>query len=215
MANPAFDVRRMTREEFHRLDEEGFFPPDKRVELINGVVYEMPTQDSWHASTIQAAQEELRQVFVDGCHLRNQMPLALDLCSEPVPDLAIVTGHWRDYRSAHPTTAVLVVEVSASSVRFDREEKRLLYATAGLPEYWILYVKTKQLEVMREPQDGDYRSRVILKPGDTVTPLAAPSASIRVADLLPDHPNGSRSSYSRDNATARTRSASGNVCSPG
>ncbi len=185
MANLAADVRRMTREEYHRLDEEGFFPPDKRLELINGIVHEMPAQDSWHASTIQAAQEELRQVFMKGFHLRNQMPLALDLWSEPVPDLTVVSGHWRDYLSAHPTTAALVVEVSASSARLDREEKRLLYATAGIPEYWILYVNTKQLEIMREPRDGDYRSRAILKPGDTVTPLAAPDASIRVADLLP------------------------------
>ena len=185
MANLAADVRRMTREEYHRLDEEGFFPPDKRVELINGIVHEMPTQDSWHAATILAAQEELRRVFREEFHVRTQMPLALDLWSEPVPDLTVVSGHWRDYLSAHPTTAALVLEVSASSARFDREDKRLLYATAGIPEYWILYVKTKQLEMMREPRAGDYLSRVILKPGDTITPLAAQGASIRVADLLP------------------------------
>lgn len=185
MANLAADVRRMTREEYHRLGEEGFFPADKRVELINGIVYEMPPQDSWHSGTILAAQEELRRVFKEQFHLRPQMPLALDLWSEPEPDLFVVSGHWRDYLSAHPETAVLVVEVSASSARLDREEKRLLYAAAGIPEYWILYVKTKQLEVMREPRDGDYRSRVILKPGDEISPLAAPNASIRVADLLP------------------------------
>lgn len=185
MANPAFDVRRITREEFHRLDEEGFFAPDQRLELINGIVHEMPSQDSWHSSTIQFAQEELRRVFVEGTHLRNQMPLVLDLWSEPVPDLAVVAGHVRDYVSAHPKTAVLVVEVSGSSARLDREEKRVLYATAGIPEYWILYVKTKQLEIMRQPEGGDYRSRVILKPGDVVAPLGAPGASIRVADLLP------------------------------
>jgi len=185
MANLATDVRRMTREEYHRLGEEGFFPPDKRVELINGIVYEMPPQVSWHSGTIRAAQEELQRVFKEGFDLRIQMPLVLDLWSEPEPDLAVVTGNWRDYLSAQPETAVLAVEVAFSSIRLDREEKRLLYAAAGIPEYWILYVKTKQLEVLREPEDGDYRSRVILKPGDTITPLAAPDASIRVADLLP------------------------------
>jgi Uma2 family endonuclease len=185
MANLAFDVRRLAREEYHRLGEEGFFPPDKRVELINGIVHEMPTQDSWHSGTIRAAQEVLQRVFKDGFDLRVQMPLALDLWSEPVPDLAVVSGHWRDYLNAHPGTGVLVVEVAGSSARLDREEKRLLYAAARIPDYWILFVKTKQLEIMREPRDGDYRSRVILKPGDTVTPLAAPGASIRVSDLLP------------------------------
>lgn len=185
MANPAFDVRRLTREEYHRLGEESFFPPEQRMELINGIVYEMPTQDSWHSGTIRAAQEELQRVFQDGFDLRIQMPLALDLWSEPVPDLAVVSGHWRDYLSAHPETAVLVVEVSASSARLDREEKRLLYAAGRIPEYWILYGKTKQLEVMRDPRDGDYRSRLTLKPGDTVAPLAATGSLIRVADLLP------------------------------
>ena len=185
MANLAADVRRMTREEYHRLGEEGFFPPDKRVELIDGIVYEMPTQDSRHSGTIRAAQEVLDQVFTRGFDLRIQMPLALDLWSEPVPDLAVVPGHWRDYLSAHPTTAALVVEVAASSVRFDREDKRLLYAAAGIPEYWILFIKTKELEVLRDPRAGDYRSRAVLKPGDTVAPLAAPEALVRVADLLP------------------------------
>lgn len=61
----------------------------------------------------------------------------------------------------------------------------MLYATAGIPEYWILYAKAKQLEVLRVPLDGDYGSRVLLGPNDAVTPLAAPGASIRVADLLP------------------------------
>jgi Uma2 family endonuclease len=185
MANPAFDVSRLTREDYHRLDEEGFFAPDQRVELINGIVHEMPPQDSWHTGTIRAAQEELQRVFKQGFDLRVQMPLILDLWSEPVPDLAVVAGHWRDYLSEHPQTAALVVEVSGSSARIDREEKRLLYAAAGIPEYWILYVKTKRLEVLRDPRDGDYRSRVILKPDDSITPLAVPGALIRVADLLP------------------------------
>jgi len=94
MANLAADIRRMTREEYHRLGEEGFFPPDKRVELIDGIVYEMPTQDSRHSGTIQAAQEELLLVFTEGFHLRIQMPLALDLWSEPVPFASI--GRTRD-----------------------------------------------------------------------------------------------------------------------
>ena len=184
MTQPA-EIRRWTRREYERLGEAGVFRPDERLELVNGIVYQRPAQDSWHSGTIQAAQEALRRVLTAGFDLRIQMPLALDSLSEPVPDLAVVAGHWRDYLSAHPTTAVLAVEVSASSARFDREEKRLLYAAAGISEYWILYVKTKQLEVLRDPQDGDYRSRKLLKPGDQVAPLAASGSSIRVADLLP------------------------------
>lgn len=185
MANPVFDVRRLTREEYHRLGEEGFFPPDKRVELIDGVIHDLTPQNSWHATAILNCEEELRAAFSMGHHVRTQLPLALGSHAEPEPDLAVVAGRRSDYRAGHPTTAVLVVEVSETSIQYDRSVKRALYAEACIPEYWLLYAKAKQLEVLRTPLNGDYRSRVLLGPNDTVTPLAAPDASIRVADLLP------------------------------
>jgi Uma2 family endonuclease len=185
MAQPAFDVKRWTREDYERLAESGFFHPDERVELIDGIIYEMSPQTSWHSSTIRAAQEVLQRVFRDGFDLRVQMPLALDSQSQPEPDLAVVPGQWRDYLRAHPTTAVLIVEVSDSSLGLDRETKRMLYAETGIPEYWILDTKGKQLEVFRSPHDGDYRSRKVLGSGDTIAPLAASAASIPVTDLLP------------------------------
>jgi Uma2 family endonuclease len=185
MAQPAVDVKRWTREEYERLAESGFFHPDERVELIDGIIYEMSPQTSRHSSTISAAQEILQRVFLDGFSLRIQMPLNLNADSQPEPDLAVVPGHWRDYLNAHPTTAVLLVEVSDSSLHLDREAKRVLYAEAQIPEYWILDTKAKQLEVFHDPSNGDYRFRTVLKPGDSITPLAAPDASIPVADLLP------------------------------
>lgn len=185
MANPAFDVRRWTREEYEHLAEEGAFPPEKRLELIDGVIHELTPQTSWHAAAIRAAQEALQQVFTNGFDLRVQMPLALGLHSEPEPDLAVVPGHWRDYVISHPKTAVLIVEVAESSAYQDRERKRALYANFGIPDYWILLPKIGQLEVFRAAQDGDYRSRMVLGPEDVIKPLAAPDMTIRVADLLP------------------------------
>ena len=185
MAQPAVDVKRWTREEYERLAESGFFHPDERVELIDGIIYEMSPQTSRHSGTIRAAQDALLRVFLDGSDLRVQMPLDLSAYSKPKPDLAVVPGHWRDYLNAQPTTAVLIVEVADSTLQLDREAKRMLYAEAGIPDYWILDTRAKQLEVFRDPGNGDYRSRALLKPGDSITPLAAPDASIPVADLLP------------------------------
>lgn len=185
MANPAFDVRRWTREEYEHLAEEGAFPPGKRLELIDGVIHELTPQTSWHATAILNTEEELRRAFPDGHHVRTQLPLSLGRISQPEPDLAVVPGRRRDYRAAHPTTAVLVVEVSDSSARLDRDQKRLLYAAAGIPEYWILDVASRHLEVFRAAQEGDYRSRMVLGPDEAVKPLAAPEIAIRVADLLP------------------------------
>jgi Uma2 family endonuclease len=185
MAQPAADVRRWTREEYERLVEAGFFSPEERLELVDGMIYEMTPHTTWHATGILNCEEELRAVFSEGFHVRTQLPLALGSHAEPEPDLAVVPGRRHDYRSGHPTLAVLVVEVSETSAQYDREVKRRLYAEADIPEYWLLYPRAGQLEVLREPQKGDYRSRILLGPADTVSPLAAPGSLIRVADLLP------------------------------
>jgi Uma2 family endonuclease len=185
MATLAVDLRRWTREEYERLAEEGFFQPEERVELVDGLIFEMTPQNSWHAAAIQAAQEVLHPLFRKDCSLRIQMPLALGLESEPEPDIAVVRGHWRDYRDSHPTTAVLVLEIADSTVFHDRERKSAIYARAGIPEYWVLNRPDTCLEVQRNPQDGRYQSRTILRPEDRISPLARPAASILVADLLP------------------------------
>jgi len=119
------------------------------------------------------------------------MPLALDDDSEPEPDVAVVTGVPREYLGAHPATAALAVEVAEASLRLDRV-KSGLYARAGIQDYWIVNLVERVLEVHREPHvEADaphgsvYRSIELLRPPATVTPLASPTALIRVADLLP------------------------------
>jgi len=187
MAIPAVDlrIRHWTREDYERMAEQGFFRPDERVELVDGVIFEMAPQNSWHAAAIQAAQEVLHPIFRKGYSLRIQMPLALGLESEPEPDLAVVRGHWRDYRDSHPTMAVLILEVADSTVFHDRERKSALYARVGIPDYWILNRVDACLEVQRDPREGTYQTRRSLRAGDSISPLARPEASILVADLLP------------------------------
>jgi len=106
--------------------------------------------------------------------------------------VAVVRGELRDFVEAHPADPVLVVEVALTSLRFDREHKSSLYARAGRPEYWIVNLVDRVLEVRREPAPSpsapygwDYRSVEMLGPGDRACPLAAPAARIAVADLLP------------------------------
>ena len=180
----AAQFRRFTREEYEHLVKEGFFHPGERVELIEGYLYEMSPQDSWHASGIQALKEILTPIFKKGYDIRFQMPLALGLDSEPEPDVAIVRGHWRDYRNSHPTTAALIVEVADTTLLYDRDSKGRLYASAGILDYWILNRRDTCLEVMRDPRDGKYLSRTILKGGDMVSPLAKLGISIPVSNLL-------------------------------
>jgi Uma2 family endonuclease len=185
MTTPALEFRHWTREEYERLVEEGFFQPEERLELVDGQIFEMTPQSVPHAVGVRLARRELGRAFSEGFDILVQMPLALDDDSEPEPDLAVVRGNDpRENLTSHPTTAVLVIEVADSSLRRDRE-KAALYARAGIPDYWIMNLRERCLEFLRDPQNGVYRSRTILRTGDSVSPLARPDVSIAVADLLP------------------------------
>jgi Uma2 family endonuclease len=183
------ETRRWRRVEYDRLVELGVFAGE-RLELLDGLLVVKEPQGADHASSVEHMAHVLATAFGDGWHARHHAPLALDDDSEPEPDVAIVAGTPLDYRTAHPSTAALVVEVADSSLRLDRRLKSRLYARAGLPEYWIANLVDGVLEVHREPEslpdaDPAYRSVQVLRPPATVTPLGARGASIRVADLLP------------------------------
>jgi Uma2 family endonuclease len=184
-------TRRWRRGEYERLVDLGVFVGE-RLELLDGVLVVREPQGSPHAAIVMQVGHVLAAAFGAGWHPRLQAPLALGDHSEPEPDVAVVAGAARDYVAAHPSTAALVVEVADSSLRLDRRFKAAIYARAGLPEYWIVNLVDRVLEVHREPQpptdaadDWSYRSVDILRPPLHVTPLAAPSARILIADLLP------------------------------
>ena len=133
-----------------------------------------------------------RRAFGRANYVRDDTPLGLDDASEPVPDVVVLGGRPRDYRDAHPSTPLLVVEVSESSLAEDRLWKGGLYARAGVADYWIVNLRDRVLEVHREPiadaaapHGWRYASLTTPSPGETVSPLAAPGARIPVADLLP------------------------------
>jgi Uma2 family endonuclease len=181
---------RWTREEYYRLYDQGFFQ-DRRVELIDGEIVEMPVMKNPHAVAITLVEEALRSAFGSGHWFRVQMPLHLGPDSEPEPDVAVVPGNPRDYDD-HPTTALVLVEISEPTLAFDRGRKGSLYARAEIADYWIVNLVDRQLEVYgdplrnkRRPEKSAYRQAATLKPPDTVTPLAMPNAQIKVADLLP------------------------------
>ena len=182
-------TRRWRRPEYERLVDLGIFVGE-RLELLDGVLVVREPQGSSHAAIVTQIGQVLAEAIGPGWHPRLQAPLALGEHSEPEPDVAIVTGRARDYIAAHPTTAVLVIEVADSSLRLDRRFKAEVYARAGLQEYWIVNLVDGALEVHREPELGaddlwHYRSIEVLRPLASVRPLAVPHAEISVADLLP------------------------------
>ncbi len=183
--------RKFSKAEYYRMAEMGFFN-GQRVELIDGEVILMSPQEAGHATAVELVVRVLERAFGEGYHVRDQKPLDLGEGQEPEPDAAVVVGSPRDYAQAHPKTAVLVVEVALSSVDYDRVVKGSLYAKSGIPEYWLLNLRDRRLEVFREPVSMPeqifgfgYKSVRIYLPEETVSPLAKPDAQIKVADLLP------------------------------
>ena len=117
--------------------------------------------------------------------MRGQFPFALDEHSEPEPDIAVVPGGPFDYLDDHPTSALLVVEVSETSLSHDRGRKLAAYARNDVPEYWLFDLTARRLEVYRQPAGETYASRQVLTRSEAVTPLHAPDALIPIAELLP------------------------------
>lgn len=188
---PAFHRFRFTRDDLYRLLDLGWFR-DQRVELIDGEIIEMAAQKNLHAAAISLTEDALKAAFGAGYWVRVQSSLDLSPHSVPDPDLAVVTGSPRGASPDNPTSALLIVEVSDTTLKYDRGRKATLYAASGILDYWIVNLVDRQLEVRRRPiPDAKrrfghrYGDRTLLKPGDTVTPLAAPQARIAVADLLP------------------------------
>ncbi|MBY0524030.1 MAG: Uma2 family endonuclease [Gemmataceae bacterium] len=173
---------RWTCVEFQRFGDLGFFE-GRRAMLIDGVILEEGAMNPPHAITLELVEVALRAAFGTGWRIRSQSPLVLGQDLDPEPDFAVMAGTPRG-SGGHPTTADLVVEAADSSLDFDTNEKRLLYARAGIPEYWVVDINGRRLLVYRNPQAGDYAAHLALGSADIISPLAAPAASVRVSDLL-------------------------------
>jgi len=138
MSTTRVRTRRWTRSEYERLIDRGLFREDERLELLDGLLVVKEPQGDPHAAAVDLVVAALRAAFGTGWLVRAHAPLALGLRSRPEPDVSVVYGSPRDYRRAAPTEAVLVVEVSQTSLAFDRRRKASIYARAGIPDYWIV-----------------------------------------------------------------------------
>jgi Uma2 family endonuclease len=149
---------RFTVQEYYRMAEVGLLAPDARVELIEGEVIDMAPQGIHHAEILRRLGRLLFLAAGDRATVQTQCPLRLDDFSEPEPDFALLKRRKEGYVTSHPGAAdtLLVVEVSHSSLRFDRSRKLQLYARHGIPEYWIIDVTEPRLHVFHSPDKGQY-----------------------------------------------------------
>lgn len=180
-----------TKKEYHYLAELGLFE-GKRTEFLEGEIIEMPTMKSPHATALEVTYNAVRDAFGNGFAVRSQSPIELDENFEVVPDVFVVEGNARDFRDTLPQTANLIIEISDTTLSYDRNRKASLYAKFGIRDYWILNLKNQTLEVYRRPVADEntyygfgYEEKLTFDETKEVSPLAMPDAKIKVADLLP------------------------------
>jgi Uma2 family endonuclease len=184
----ATSLKLWTVEDYHRMSELGILDSDERTELIAGQITLMAAKGTPHVTALRLLATTLdallanRPVFVS-----TQDPIQLDDFSEPEPDLTIVRGTVLDYADHHPRPAqvYLVVEVADSTLKQDCEVKDKLYAQGGIPDYWVLDVKNRQLHIFRDPTPTGYTSHLILNEPNQISPLAFPNLILTLTSILP------------------------------
>ena len=177
---------RLTVTEYHRLGENGIFDEDSRVELIEGDLIAMPPIGEQHASKTRRLNRLFSLQVGDTAIVDVQNPVMLDAHSEPQPDIVLLKPCPDFYESAHPRPedVLLLIEVSDSTLRYDRDIKVPLYAKAGIAEVWLLDAASQRLEIYRRPSPGGYREIHYPALTDNIAPVLLPELSLSVASLF-------------------------------
>jgi Uma2 family endonuclease len=177
LENPAIRrrVARLSVEDYHRL-------PELPVELLRGTIIDKMSKSPLHRSAAHILRDILLRQLPAGCLLFGEAPLTVG-DSEPEPDLFIAKGSQESFRHTHPTTAELVIEVAVSSLEQDRV-KALIYAEAGVPEYWIVRPEDKCVEVYRQPDGQNYREQTTVTASAILESSALPGVKVDLAALL-------------------------------
>jgi Putative restriction endonuclease len=178
--------RRFTVGEYYRMGETGVLGPEDRTELLEGEIFQMSGIRPRHLGCTNRINDAFTAAFRGRAVVSPQHPVRLDDYSEPQPDLALLAMREDFYSSKTPQAAdaVLVVEVSDTTLHFDSDVKLPLYAAARVPEVWIADLEAGVLRVFREPAGRRYAVEQVLGPQDSASVAAFPDATFRVGDLL-------------------------------
>ena len=179
---------RFTVTEYDRMIEQGIFDdrPEQRLELIYGEIREIPPANPPHSYVIDLLNYwSVDHAPRDQVHVQIQNPLGIPaLDSVPLPDVAWMKSRNYRRKRPEPRDVLLLIEVSESSLAYDRGEKAALYAAAGLKDYWVVNLQDSCVEIHRRPRSGEYRSIESFSAGQSVSPLAFPEITLEVDTLF-------------------------------
>lgn len=180
-------THRFSIDDFLRMAETGILHDDDRVELIEGEIVEMSPIGPPHQGVVDWFTRAFITRLGERAIVRIQGPISIPKWSMPQPDVIVLVARADFYRKGHPEPpgdVALVIEVSDSTVAYDRRVKLPLYARSGVTEAWIVDLPAGLVQVCREPGPHGYGFSVEVLPGGTVSPLAFPDVTLEVADIL-------------------------------
>lgn len=159
-----------TVEEYYKMAEVGILKPSDRFELIKGEIYKMSPINSQHAGHVTRLNTLLNKLLADKAIISIQNPIHISNFSEPEPDIAVLkpVDHFYIERHPQPEDVLLIIEISDTSLRHDRQVKLPLYAEAGIPEVWILNLLENAIEIYSSPAHQSYQASLILKSGEKI-----------------------------------------------
>ncbi len=177
-------IAKWSIDQYHQLVESGVLA-DRQVELLNGIIVEMPPEGMPHVVYCGDTAEYLRELLGNRAKVREAHPITLPNDSEPEPDIAIVVRHSHRYLSHHPAPADIfwLVEYSNTTLKKDLNDKKRIYAEAGILEYWVVNLKTSELIVFRDLTTDTYQAELKLANGN-ISPLSFPDIQIEVRKLF-------------------------------
>lgn len=172
--------------QYYQMAEAGILAPGDRVELIAGEIVEMSPMGAKHSSCIRCLSGLLRKAFGNAVDVSVQLPVRLNDFSEPEPDLSLLKPRDDFYGGGHPgpEDVLALVEVSDSTIAFDRQVKVPLYARSGIREVWIVDLNGGTVEVYRQPQGEGYEEMKVVQFGDAVGFEFATEIAFTVTEIL-------------------------------
>jgi Uma2 family endonuclease len=172
--------------EYYQMVETGILSQHVRTELINGEVIEMSAMGVRHRAFVNRASDLLIPLFKGKAQISVQLPVRLNDFNEPQPDICFLKPRRDFYATKHPgpSDVFMAMEISDTSLGYDRDIKLGVYAAARIPEVWILDLVNQILLVFRDPSRKAYRTSLSFSRADSVFLSAFPEIPITVSDLL-------------------------------
>jgi hypothetical protein len=183
---PAVVRKKFRSDEIYKMIKVGILPEESGWELIHGEIVRRMSIGSKRVGTVIRMSKLFERRFGDYVFVSTQNPIHIDEYNEPEPDIALLKPREDFYTTSLPlpSDVLLLVEISDSTIDYDRETKKIIYAVAGIEEFWLVNLKNDTIECYSQPKNGDYRLAQILETGEMIKSKTIENLTLKVDEIL-------------------------------